>query len=774
MTFGATSTTAVPSAHADGPTALETPRRTHENGRRAEAVPATAVAGAELTIRKLVIGVGFGWFIAQALASVGPLADVPLAVVVACLVANSTALVIYAVTGRGWVLAWVLSGSALTIALASGPVLTLAAAPLVMLWVNQATTSIGFLYSGRRGGALVLACAVVIVGTFTWHQGVMAAGPGQFVPLAFSLLAIALADGWSAAAATGAMRSMARRSDAAARDLDEALSAAAGASACEREGQRIARLLHDNVINTLVAIRSLRDLPADVIRERCLFDLRQLDDQDQSPAADTADLVARLRERGHLLGITMSIRTAPDEALAPAVADALEGAVGEWLNNVAKHTPGRRAELSLGPGVLVVRDRGIGVTADALGTGGRRSILDRCHETGIRVDLGCEASPGTTATFDWSMAEPEAPRAQEESVESESLTPVMAQITLRLCLFMSIVGVSSTIVEFGSPGSLGNVAGMMMMAALIWWSYRVSRGRGPSRWPWPIYFLFAMAVSALPGLGADGCSRVGPWWWGPLAGLSASIAAVLIDGRRVAVVAALAGYLVGDLWVILDAAQESGACAYDTSALLILDVGVVVAVIFFRRAIADTWQKLTTQRAQARQVRIDTAIAQAADQTRRTQSQRALSVARRIMDDVASGRLDPSDAAVREHCARTEAVLRALIAIPPSLGRLGQGLADLVVAVGPDGPVVHINADVLTPIDDAVVDDILATLSAAGSGLDPADPVSITVVTRGAELVVLSSARVSAGWEAPATDDHWTTRRVGDTVMLSARWEQPQ
>ncbi len=86
----------------------------------------------------------------------------------------------------------------------------------------------------------------------------------------------------------------------------------------------------------------------------------------------------------------------------------------------------------------------------------------------------------------------------------------------------------------------------------------------------------------------------------------------------------------------------------------------------------------------------------------------------------------------------------------------------------------HINADVHTTINDATVDDILATLTHASAGLDPAEPVSITVVTRGCELVVLSSARVSPEWEAPAMNHHWTTRRIGDTVMLAGRWEEPQ
>ena len=172
-----------------------------------------------------------------------------------------------------------------------------------------------------------------------------------------------------------------------------------------RERERVGRRLHDGVLQTLALVSRRSDDPEVVALARDTE--QQLRDElfGQPGAAvigkgDVGDALrataARARDRSGLQVRVLVPDDLPD--LADDVRDALAGAVGEALANVAKHAHASEVVVyaePVGDGVEVsVRDDGCGFDADAVdeGVGWRSSIRGRLAEVGGHAEV--ESAPG--------------------------------------------------------------------------------------------------------------------------------------------------------------------------------------------------------------------------------------------------------------------------------------------------------------------------------------------------------------------------------------------
>jgi signal transduction histidine kinase len=731
----------------------------------------SAVASVQRLLRRAVVVLGCAWWGAQALAAFGPLSQAPAQVVGLCLAANAAALVTFIATDRREVLLAVLSATALTVAAFSGPNAT---TPLVMVWLNQAVVTAGLLWMGRRAALLILMVTIGTVGAYVASTGGHLGSPEVTFQVAVGIATIALADGWSVAAIAGAMSHVAQRSDEADQTLRDVRSRALSRAAAEREWHRVTRLLHDNVINTLAAIRTLPSLSSELIRARCYIDLQYLHESSTRPASGTAELLDRLRRRAAVVGVRVSLQQSENRPLSRPVAEALDGAVTECLNNIAKHTAGRSAHIQLDAERMLITDTGPGISAAALGPGGRRSIVDRCQEVGIQVEMVPDKS-GTRMSFRW----PHHESARQYDVDTappqiESLTALMGVAAFRLAMIFALIGLASTVFGLGQTGSLTGMAGLILLGLLALWARRVSAGRGRGTWPAPVYICYAFLITVASGAGAPICSRVGNWWWGPIAGLCVCVAVVLIDARSISIAAALLGYLGGILWGLQRSFDTSPGCEREAAALALLDVVVVCAVVFARRSIGAEWAALTIRREETWRVSREAAIDDAAEIVRHTATGQAKRLAITILRQIAEGSLDPRSAEARRLCERAETSMRSLMSIPPSMGRAGQILAEFLMLGQSRGYDLTVSCAVesdsphhLSPESE---NQIWEGLTTALGELDRRTPVALSTVVGRSSLVVLVSARVVSGWQGLGGDSQWTSESVGRTVVLCGEW----
>ncbi len=275
------------------------------------------------------------------------------------------------------------------------------------LWACNAVISAAVL-GGATGGALtglaVWVSSVIVKGQVNLNFGRNA----QLIQLLF----LGLVVGW---AATSGRRS---------HDL---LTQAARFAAAGEERDRLARHVHDGVLQTLALIArrgreiggaatSLADLAGDQERSLRQF-LTDRADEERVAApgaapADRVDLAAVLRRHA---GARVSVSTPREPVrVATAIGTEIDGAVYNALDNVARHAgPDARAFVlleDLGTELVIsVRDDGAGIDPGRLAAaaaqgrlGVAAAIVGRIEALGGRVVL--DSSPG--AGTDWELTVP--------------------------------------------------------------------------------------------------------------------------------------------------------------------------------------------------------------------------------------------------------------------------------------------------------------------------------------------------------------------------------
>ena len=276
------------------------------------------------------------------------------------------------------------------------------------LWACNAVISAAIL-GGAAGGALtgllVWAASVFVKGQVNLNFGRNA----QLIQLLF----LGLVVGW---AATSGRRN------------HELLTQAARYAAAGEERDRLARHVHDGVLQALALIsRRGREIGGDTTalaemageQERALRRfLTERADEDRAygdPAPDEGgrvDLAALLRRYA---GEDVSVSTPREAVTVPArIGAEVDGAVGNALDNVVRHAgPGARAYVlleDLGSDVVIsIRDDGSGIEPGRLAAaaqqgrlGVAQAIVGRIEALGGRAEL--DSAPG--AGTDWELTVP--------------------------------------------------------------------------------------------------------------------------------------------------------------------------------------------------------------------------------------------------------------------------------------------------------------------------------------------------------------------------------
>lgn len=187
-----------------------------------------------------------------------------------------------------------------------------------------------------------------------------------------------------------------------------------------RARERVARDLHDGMLQTLAAVqRRAQDTDLVALARAQESELRAylfepagpggVTAADGGPGGHRGDVDATLRWAAagatRRWGLAVDLALVPPlPRLDPVVAEALGGAVGEGLANIAKHAGVDRANLyaEATPAglVVVVRDRGCGFDPETTTQRGlAHSIIDRVHEVGGTVDLHSTPGSGTELTL---------------------------------------------------------------------------------------------------------------------------------------------------------------------------------------------------------------------------------------------------------------------------------------------------------------------------------------------------------------------------------------
>lgn len=183
--------------------------------------------------------------------------------------------------------------------------------------------------------------------------------------------------------------------------------------------ERAVTLIHDTVLNDLVALANGKETLDERTRARYLNDIETVtsvrlepriaeryegDDRDDGLRQELLAVISDFRWRG--LTVDVSGGEAMSARLVPEAADAVVGAVRGCLENVVRHAGSATAELFLGISeqnlsVMVV-DHGIGFDPDDIPAnrlGIRRSLVKRIESNGGTVRIWSAAGAGTSVVI---------------------------------------------------------------------------------------------------------------------------------------------------------------------------------------------------------------------------------------------------------------------------------------------------------------------------------------------------------------------------------------
>lgn len=559
-------------------------------------------------------------------------------------------------------------------------------------WLNLACLVIGVLVSPALVAAgLGTATALSAVGLAAMGlSGGLVVGQGGWTLELAAIAALACTNCLVAAGCADVLRDTSRRADLAAARRAREAARVAGLRAGQSEVVRVARLLHDTVVNTLGAVARWPGLDPQDVAERSRADLALLDTIDRPSGGDPQQLLDNVSRRAKLLGLSLRLdvqRLGPD--LDPEVADALAGSGREVLTNVTKHAGVASAQLTWwwdgASGRMAISDGGVGFDSTGGWTGGAaQSVVARCADVGVAVGVSSGPASGTQVELTWSATHVPTPSSPDEGRDQDvmgEVSSVLARALLRIVLVVGGLGLLALAVTPAGWPSVGSVATLGLLGGLGLLALAVRDGRlEASRAWWALYPLGAILCTALPNVRLAGCQQVGVLWWGGIAGLAFASAAPLLDRRAWVVALTGAGHVIGGAVAAYQVGPGARACLGPAWTNLLTDLAALAAMWALARRLERTWgigrteqQSMISELARQAQIEQASRIRQGIFQFART-------VAEPLMVGLAERRLDPRDAEVRARCARAESTLRALtwvpIADPSSSGR---ALARLVI-----------------------------------------------------------------------------------------------
>ena len=265
----------------------------------------------------------------------------------------------------------------------------------------------------QQAGRAAAGCAFIIVGVHTAYAGRVVTSHLVIDMLGLTAVAIGLIVG------VRALRQRADAADEAQSSANERFDTARRAAALEEERTRTDALLHDSVLNALLAAASSHEDEERIAlsAERAL---RVLSATGDGPAERGANerfehaIAAVEHELAPMRGLVQLELTAAHGVELPArVADTLLAAMLQALSNSIKHAGpmatriGRAVPVGEGGIRITVRDNGQGfdmadIAPERLGV--RVSIIDRVRLIGGSAEIRSTPGTGTTVVLEWTPA----------------------------------------------------------------------------------------------------------------------------------------------------------------------------------------------------------------------------------------------------------------------------------------------------------------------------------------------------------------------------------
>lgn len=569
-------------------------------------------------------------------------------------------------------------GSALVLAaLSLGLVAALSAAPdwHAVAELTALAAGVNGLLLGRRAGIVVTIGLAALLVLGVWHPGADGIAP----TLSDGLLdpAYVLAVGLSAAAARHALLKSAAAADLAGASLLEAESRRRAAESVEASLRATERLLHEQVLNTLVAIArgGLGPSSSALLRERCaegarlLRSLRMWGSGLVAPTWSTSDVLEGIEPVVRDLqaaGVRVEVDI-DDLGLVPEpVRVALRVALRESLSNVLRHadahhvsvvgrvTGGRRATQV----DMRVTDDGCGLGREPaiFGFGVRDAILGPMVEAGGTAEVRDAAEGGVTVLLSWRTS------SASQSADADILVPRPSALSVPVLAALSLYVAAMVIVTWSAAQRPGwNVAAVALWSlAALAVAIRTTRGHLTWWWVAPVAVLGWATYAAQEAAFSTG---EGVGWASP------AIAALFLVG-------AATGPMWG--WVLLLGAwlafQGDPLHELTQPGTVMILVGAILG-----RSLRGNGQR-------AWQRRSEEAAASAADGAARERVTRLAtryagldaSQAIELLERIATSTVVADDPGLREAAVREERYLRNILVTDPAIDDLHATVSELV------------------------------------------------------------------------------------------------
>ncbi|MDT0203408.1 ATP-binding protein [Nocardioides sp. AE5] len=508
-----------------------------------------------------------------------------------------------------------------------------------------------------------------------------------------------------------------------------------------RETAHRARILHDTVINTLAAIATGASADRQLVRERCTSDQRTIDEilHSQAGIVGADRPFGSLDRTGiavHLDGLAEAGLRAHLAQCPDLVVDSLERAVFEVLQNVAKHagvtTATLHSALVDGRLAVTVSDSGAGFDPAAVEFRGlASSVFARAAEAGIEVDLSSRPGHGTSVQF---LLPPPGKFQQSTPVDGPTpgyqLESVVATIR-HGATWLWAIGV--LVVTAGLEGLVDNpgewrltylAIGLGVLGVLLAW---LTRGASTSVRRVISGVLIALIPIAfvLCALDTD-FGRDKPTEWKVLT-MTGVVVIVWATSRT-------AGLVAVAVQVATGVAVSSFLWASSPNAALIVVSAALMSALFnlawaqFEEALRRIGQGLVEQERHLLAIRVEQRQVEATAASRQRWQDAGLVRARAILQGLAEGSLEPSDAAVRRACGEEESHLRQLVQLSPEMVRLGPWLARALDVARERGVDLRLRCGDVEPSAQEVVDRIGQMLDDAVRTTPAGQGLTITII----------------------------------------------
>jgi signal transduction histidine kinase len=489
------------------------------------------------------------------------------------------------------------------------------------------------------------------------------------------------------------------------------------------------RTLHDTVVNTLAALAQGGAAVAhpDLVRQRCRADalaVRGLDRAATEPV-DLGSLGRGLPVELRWEGASAEQLRALAGRLTPSRGHALRSVLDELLLNVAKHASGRPALLRVATTstalVVEVRDDGPGfdVSSTRGGYGLEHSVHGRASEHGIAVEVSSRPGGGTTARVlcpwvGWQVA----PSTQSSVLQARG--DIQRAGTWGWCWGVGGAGLLSTLATTSLPLSYASPVLVLALSLLAWW-----RCRDGGSLPTAYAAMLSAGVPVAFGLGFLGAHGAGgdPLAWQAI-GLTPLLVVLLTSARPAWLLLALL-LLVGATTACVTAGPDDLTVRGSALANASVQIAQLGVWVIFTQVLARLAARSAAARDSVLRDRSERAALEASSRTRdwwrEAQVERSLA----LLEEVASGRVDPTSPEVARRAGREERPLRQLLLLGPHQAHLGPWLARAI------GRARERDVDLTVRVGDA---DLPDAPSAAQVGAQLLELVS--TVPRGTDLVV--------------------------------------